>query len=126
MNSIENLIKLADILVTRQRRISLNYIQKVILHEALQSSKKTYDQIALEAGYSSSYIKNGVAPKLWNSLTEALQKKVSKTNCRFILEQTLQNPTQVMLPNLLEPIHPVSLESPEGVGSGEWEVGNEN
>ncbi|MGB3533168.1 MAG: AAA-like domain-containing protein [Microcoleaceae cyanobacterium] len=114
MNHVEYLVRLADILVTRKSGTSLNYVQKVILNESLQDAKKTYDQIALEAGYSASYIKNGVAPKLWQTLTEVLQEKVSKTNCRFILSQALQNPTQAILPNLLEPIDSVNLEPPEG------------
>jgi WD40 repeat protein len=56
-------------------------------------SDQTYEQIAAESGYSVSYLKRDVGPKLWRLLSEILGEKVSKTNFRQALEryQTNQN-----------------------------------
>ncbi|WP_019508951.1 NB-ARC domain-containing protein [Pleurocapsa sp. PCC 7319] len=47
----------------------------------------TYEQIAEQSGYSVSYVKRDVGPKLWRSLSKALGEKVSKTNFRQALER---------------------------------------
>ncbi|MGL5080512.1 MAG: AAA-like domain-containing protein [Microcoleaceae cyanobacterium] len=88
---MEELIALASALVRLKTGDSLNYVQRMVLAESLQDAKKTYDRIAVEKGYSPSYLKNGVAPKLWCLLSEAIGEKVSKINCRFLLEQQLKS-----------------------------------
>ncbi len=114
MKNVEHLVRLTDILITRHHGTPLNYIQKALLSESLQATKKTYDQIAQETGYSPSYVKNGVAPKLWQLLTELLNQKVSKANCRFILEQSLKSPPLPSQANLPNNLYSAPLESPEG------------
>ncbi|MEM7760440.1 MAG: NB-ARC domain-containing protein, partial [Cyanobacteria bacterium P01_A01_bin.40] len=60
---------------------------------------RTYEQIAEQSGYSVSYVKRDVGPKLWRILSKALGEKVSKTNFRQALErysshhQAKQTPT---------------------------------
>ena len=51
------------------------------------SSERTYEQIAQQSGYSVSYLKRDVGPKLWRLLSKALGEKVSKTNFRQALER---------------------------------------
>ena len=48
--------------------------------------RQTYEQIAEESGYSVSYLKRDVGPKLWKLLGQALGEAVSKTNFRGALE----------------------------------------
>ncbi|AOY83054.1 AAA-like domain-containing protein [Moorena producens JHB] len=47
---------------------------------------RTYNQIALEAGYSAGYLSNVVAPDLYQRLSEVIGQRVSKKNCRVLLE----------------------------------------
>lgn len=91
MTNREKLLQFAEALVLSRRGNPLSYIEKVVLDESLQNFKKTYDEIATENGYSPRYLKNGVAPRLWQLLSDVLGEKVSKTNCRSLLENQLSN-----------------------------------
>lgn len=83
------MIKFAEELIATTTGKPLNFIQKVILHETLTKSQKTYAQLAQENNYSEAYIKQWVAPQLWTQLSKALGEKVKKTNCYALLEQRL-------------------------------------
>ncbi|MEB3278626.1 MAG: AAA-like domain-containing protein [Lyngbya sp.] len=110
----QEIVELTNTLVTVRTGNPLSYIHKVILSESLQDTKKTYDQIAIENGYSPSYLKNGAAPKLWNLLSEILGEKVSKTNCRCLLEKQLINSVKFNHNPDKGTSNPVSIELPEG------------
>lgn len=47
---------------------------------------KTYNLVAEEAGYSSGYFTNVVAPELFRRLSEIIDQRVTKKNCRLLLE----------------------------------------
>ncbi|MEO1373607.1 MAG: AAA-like domain-containing protein [Cyanobacteria bacterium J06635_10] len=47
---------------------------------------KTYSQIAIKAGYSPGYFSNVVAPELYQRLSEVIGQRVTKKNCRVVLE----------------------------------------
>ena len=87
MNYSKNLVELADNLIYSKTNKSCNDLQRTILSTTLQKERATYDQIADRYGYSPTYIKQDVAPKLWHLLSEALEQKVTKSNVRGILEQ---------------------------------------
>lgn len=111
---VKEIVELTDTLVSIRTGNPLSYIHKIILTESLQETKKTYDQIAVEYGYSPSYLKNGAAPKLWNLLSEILGEKVSKTNCRILLEKQLIH-SEGLSPNPFNAKpNSLSIESPEG------------
>jgi len=114
VKSVEELLELAEALVITKGKKPLSYIHKVILKEALLETKKTYDQIAEENGYSPNYLKNGVAPHLWQLLSDVVGEKVTKANCHCLLERELnyQNIPQI-IPEFVFP-KPNFLESPEG------------
>ncbi|NET26696.1 MAG: response regulator [Okeania sp. SIO1I7] len=78
----------------------LSDLQRTVLLTTLQENKKTYDQIADECGYSPKYLKQDVAPKLWQLLSEVLDKKITKFNIKTILEEQMrhQEPVVEMLP----------------------------
>ncbi|SKB12163.1 conserved hypothetical protein [Planktothrix sp. PCC 11201] len=114
VKSVEEILGLTEMLITAKGKKSLSYIQKVILTEALLETKKTYDQIAEENGYSPSYLKNGVAPHLWQLLSDILGEKVTKTNCRCLLDKELDDKNiPEIIPKIIFPEHQ-SLESPDG------------
>jgi hypothetical protein len=89
MRGIEAVLKFADQLVYTKTGGHLSDLQRVILRESWQETKKTYDQMAEEYGYSPSYIKQAVAPQLWRLLSEGLGEKVTKTNIRSVLERRM-------------------------------------
>ncbi|WP_036483209.1 AAA-like domain-containing protein [Myxosarcina sp. GI1] len=47
---------------------------------------QTYNQIAMEAGYSPGYFTTVVAPELYQKLSELIGQRITKKNCRAILE----------------------------------------
>lgn len=47
----------------------------------------TYEQIATRSGYSINYLQRDIGPKFWKLLSDALGRKVNKTNLRGILSQ---------------------------------------
>ena len=74
-----------DQLVTERTGQTLSDLQRLVLQECWQASKKTYEAVAAEYNYSSSYIQQRVAPSLWRLLSLAVGAKVTKSNCRGML-----------------------------------------
>jgi hypothetical protein len=77
----------------------LSDLQRLILQELWQSTKKTYGQIAIEHNYSGNYIQQVAAPRLWRLLSDVFGQKVTKSNVRRVLEQRLAKQTD-MTPSL--------------------------
>ncbi|GAB4226851.1 MAG: hypothetical protein Kow0049_06340 [Stanieria sp.] len=102
---IKKIVNLAEVLVKTKTGDSFSAIQKIVLWESLSDSTKTYDQIAQDYYYAPSYIKRFVAPRLWNLLSEALETKVNRANCRRLFLQAIAD----------YPALPILLESPQGV-----------
>ncbi|MEM9274232.1 MAG: AAA-like domain-containing protein [Cyanobacteria bacterium P01_F01_bin.143] len=121
MRSIEEVLNFAETLVYGKTGEHLNDLQRIILSECCQSTKKTYDQIASEQGYSANYIKQGVGPKLWKLLSQTTGEKVTKSNFYSVLERqsisynySQKNRSSIRLvQNTLElPLDNVPLNSP--------------
>lgn len=114
MNDIEEIIKITENLVHNKTGCSLSFIQKILLKESILELRKTYTQIARENNYSENYIKQGVAPKLWQVLSDALGEKVNRTNCRAVLEQRLKNSIPSSEKKSTKVPQTIALEFPEG------------
>ena len=68
---------------------------------------QTYDKIAEISGYSDSYLRRDVAPKLWKLLSKALGESVSKKNFKAALGRKWQEEQEVIkLENKSEESHP--------------------
>ena len=93
--SSEPILEFAENLILQKTNTYCSELQRRILSTALQGERKTYDQLADECGYSPKYVKQDVAPKLWHLLSQALDKKVSKSNVRIILTHEMRNSAQV-------------------------------
>lgn len=91
MNNIQPGLDFVEQLVFTKTGYSLSDVQRVVLHSSWQGSRKTYDQIAQEFGYSASYIKQIVAPKLWKIISEVIGEKVNKNNFRAVIERRRLN-----------------------------------
>ena len=106
-------------LIENQNR-PLNSAETIILRGIWKY--RTYNQIAMEAGYSPGYFTNIVAPELFKQLSKVIGQHITKKNCRTLLEsyvstqasaQTQSNQQQVKQDQL--PCYPcgsISLESP--------------
>jgi len=53
---------------------------------------QTYQEIAQQVNYSSAYLTNCVAPSLWRRLGEVIGQRVTKKNCRALLECHFSQP----------------------------------
>ncbi|MEM9213325.1 MAG: response regulator [Cyanobacteria bacterium P01_F01_bin.150] len=89
MDNTDATLKFAETLIYKTAGAYCSDLQRQILLTALQGERKTYDQLAKASGYSSRYVRQDVAPKLWQILSEALGQKVSKSNIRFLLDQKM-------------------------------------
>ncbi len=90
MSDMQDILEFAETLIHQKTDTYCSELQRRILITALQGERKTYDQVADECGYSPKYVKQDVAPKLWHLLSQALDKKVSKSNVRPILEHEMR------------------------------------
>ncbi|AFY39846.1 response regulator receiver protein [[Leptolyngbya] sp. PCC 7376] len=97
MSDQNELLELVETLVHEQKGEYLSDLQRIILAASLDDSgkRKTYEAIANETGYSPKYIKQGIAPTLWQLLSELFGEKVSKSNIFAVLSQyQKQHPPQ--------------------------------
>lgn len=106
MNDTDGILEFAETLIHKKTDTFCSELQRQILVAALQGERKTYDQIAEECGYSAKYVKQDVAPKLWQLISQALNKKVTKANVRGQLEQTMRSaaPAPVVTPIAAAPV----------------------
>ncbi len=86
-------------LAAKQSR-PLNSAETLLLRGIWQY--QTYNQIAEEVGYSSGYLTNVVAPELLHRLSDLVGQRLTKKNCRILLEAyASSNPKPQELPKLL-------------------------
>jgi len=68
---------------------NLSDVEIIVLKGAWE--RYEYDQIAARHQYTTSYISQDVAPKLWNLLTKALGERVRKSNFKEALKRSWKN-----------------------------------
>ena len=78
------LLEIVDLQLIESQNRPLNSTEILILQGIWQY--QTYNQIAIEAGYSSGYFTTVVAPELYQRLSKILGQRVTKKNCRVLLE----------------------------------------
>lgn len=97
IDNTDTILEFAETLIYETAGAYCSDLQRQILLTALQGERKTYDQLAKASGYSSKYVRQDVAPKLWQLLSDALGNKVNKANIRFLLEQAMNRASSVPL-----------------------------
>ncbi len=116
MDELTNLVEFAEETLRSQTGEYFSELQRMILVSTLQGDRKTYEQIADECGYSAKYLRQDVAPKLWQTLSDLFQEKVSKTNIKGVIERQIRHSTSVQT-NPASPSAPpsfsVRLSSPQ-------------
>ncbi|MEM9219319.1 MAG: AAA-like domain-containing protein [Cyanobacteria bacterium P01_F01_bin.150] len=91
---VEEAVQVANQVVGANVGRSLSDVEVIILKGAWE--RLDYDQIAAQNQYSTSYVSNDIAPKLWRTLSDALGEKVRKSNFRGALERYWENsPTSI-------------------------------
>lgn len=114
MDSIEDIIAAIEQLIIDRMGKPLNFLQKAILKESLAEQKQTYAAIAQKYNYSEGYIKKVAAPQLWQLLSQVLEDKVNKYNCRILLEQKLENHSLIENHSSSSKSPQFAVELPEG------------
>jgi hypothetical protein len=95
--------KLSRELMAHQTR-SLSSVETLLLRGIWQD--QTYSQIAEAVGYSSGYLTNVVAPELLHRLSALLGQRLTKKNCRILLEAYAISDSSTQS---LEPLQPPNL-----------------
>ncbi|MGB5771440.1 MAG: AAA-like domain-containing protein [Crocosphaera sp.] len=105
-----NLEEIQDILNSQLLNLEnrcLNGTELLVLQGILQN--QTYQEIAEQFGYSSSYFANVVAPELYRRLSVVTGRRVTKKNCRAILQQYFTAQTQPVTNPLRERVESSSV-----------------
>ncbi len=82
--NLDRLLEIVDCQLIESQNRPLNSTEILILQGIWQY--QTYNQIAIEAGYSPGYFTTVVAPELYQRLSELIGRRVTKKNCRVLLE----------------------------------------
>lgn len=83
--NLDEAIKIANQAVLAKFYRSLTDVEIIVIKGAWE--REEYDQIAAKNHYTTSYISQDIAPKLWKLLTEALGEKVKKSNFKEALKR---------------------------------------
>lgn len=90
-SNLDSLIDIFDNRLVAAQQRPLNPSEIVILRGIWKY--QTYNKIALEAGYSPGYFTNVVAPELFKRLSQIIGRRITKKNCRVLLESHAQEQT---------------------------------
>ena len=82
MSDFESSLKFAEALIFNKTGNYLSDLQPALLFTTLTGSRKTYEEIAEEHSYSPKYVRQHIAPKLWQLLSQVLDQKVSRSNVK--------------------------------------------
>lgn len=115
MNLEEVQYLLNNYLLNRENRC-LNNAEVTVLRGIWQ--KQTYHQMAEKEGYSPSYLANIVGPELYRRVSEVTERRVTKKNCRAILESYFMEQTRLTPNPSGKPFPKLPVPSPPGYPSG--------
>ena len=87
--NLDRLLEIIDRQLIENQDRPLNSTQILILRGIWQY--KTYNQIAIAADYSPGYFTTVVAPELYQRLSKLIGQRVTKKNCRSLLESYVAN-----------------------------------
>ncbi|NET61412.1 MAG: serine/threonine protein kinase [Symploca sp. SIO2E6] len=107
--NLDYMLETVDTQLIESQNRPLNAAEIIILRGIWQH--KTYNQIAIEAGYSPGYFTNVVAPELFCRLSEVVGEHMTKKNCRVLLESYVTTQTTQQT----EPVKQELTENPDPV-----------
>ncbi|MEM1169867.1 MAG: diguanylate cyclase [Cyanobacteria bacterium P01_H01_bin.35] len=91
MYNIESSLQFIEDTVYAKTGKYFSDIERIILLKTLENNHYTYEQIADNYDYSTKYISQRIAPKLWHTLSEIFEEKVTKYNCQGIVQKKMQH-----------------------------------
>jgi hypothetical protein len=89
--NLDALVEIVNRKLLESQNRPLNSTEVLILRGIWQY--QTYHEIAEEGGYSAGYLTNVVAPELCQRLSALIGQRVTKKNCRMLLESYAAAPT---------------------------------
>ncbi|NJL51020.1 MAG: serine/threonine protein kinase [Hydrococcus sp. SU_1_0] len=89
----DSVFKIVDRQLMKIQKYPLNPVELIILEGIWQDL--SYDEIGQQKGYSSGYLSNVAAPKLYNRLSLLIGENIKKKSCRTLLEWYASVPTKV-------------------------------
>ncbi|MEM7593866.1 MAG: AAA-like domain-containing protein [Cyanobacteria bacterium P01_A01_bin.83] len=90
--NLDCLFEIIDRQLIESKNRPLNSTEAIVLRGIWQY--QTYNQMAIKAGYSPGYFTTVVAPELYQRLSELIGQRVTKKNCRLLLESHIDNLTK--------------------------------
>ncbi|HEY9816854.1 MAG TPA: hypothetical protein V6D20_13805, partial [Candidatus Obscuribacterales bacterium] len=87
--SDRQILDLTDALVFEKTGCHLGDAQRALLQAAWSGERQSYDQIAESCGYSAHYLRKHIGPSLWQLLSNVVGEKVTKLNCKRVIERRL-------------------------------------
>ncbi|MBW4506212.1 MAG: AAA-like domain-containing protein [Scytonematopsis contorta HA4267-MV1] len=101
--NLDCLLEIVDSQLIKSRNRPIHSTEILILRGIWQY--RTYNQIAIEAGYSPGYFTNVVAPELFGRLSKIIGQRVTKKNCRVLLEYyaTARLAPETIVPETIAP-----------------------
>lgn len=107
----EEIFRKADDLIFCSEGRHLSEAERVVLRAAWENI--TYEKAAADIGYSASYLKRDIGPKLWKRISKVLQEPIGKKNFRLRFDQSPFNRlTETVFPAAHLPDPSVSLLPP--------------
>ncbi len=82
---MEQILTLVNAALLAQSGRSLSEAEIALFKGAWEDA--TYEQIALNSGYSMNYLQRDLGPRFWKLLSDTLNHKLNKTNLRGVLNQ---------------------------------------
>lgn len=82
--NLDGILEMIDSQLIKSQNRPLNSTEILLLQGIWQY--RTYNQIAIEAGYSPGYFTTVAAPELYQRLCQLVGERVTKKNCRELLE----------------------------------------
>jgi WD40 repeat protein len=80
-------VEFTDQLLFEKTGKRLTDLQRVLLESCCSDKRQSYQEIAISQGYSITYLKQDIGPKLWQLLSNIFEEKVRKNNFRAALER---------------------------------------
>ncbi len=89
-----SLLNLLDKQLIEIEESPLNAVETLLLKGVLEDL--SYSQIGRKQGYSSAYLTNVAAPKLYKKLAKLFGKPVTKKTCRLLIESNIQDEASIL------------------------------
>ncbi|WP_138506480.1 AAA-like domain-containing protein [Nostoc sp. PA-18-2419] len=107
--NLDSLIEIVNRKLVESQNRPLNSTEVLILRGIWEY--QTYNKIAEEGGYSAGYLTNVVAPELCKRLSDLIGQRVTKKNCRMLMESYAASQTAPLMKTQRQQVKGLSSDS---------------